>query len=798
MYLTIKELANSAQDIIMVISSLSQDMNTLPVLKANALRALGAVMDPSMISGIERIMKQAIGDKSTNVMSSALTTSIHLFGSNKEAVKRWLPEVQACLNISQVKTTAQYHALGLLYMIKQNDKVALNKLVQQIQAQSTNALATCLNLRIYGQLLSMDDSFANNQTPLDLRPYLRLKGKSDMVALEAARTICEHHEIYSNDVVFAITALQMFLTSGKPLLRFAAIRALNDFANIARQQVSICNVEIESLVADPNRNIATLAITTLLKTGNEASVDRLITQIMGYVSEITDEFKIIVVDAVRSLGLKFPGKYKSMLLFLGSVLREEGGLEYKEATVNAIFQLLANIPEARESAISHLCEFIEDCEYPALTSQILHLFGEEGPRCENPSILIRYIYNRLILEDSIVRVAAVGALIKLAASCPSIRPGIVSILNHCIEDEDDLVRDRAVIGVRGLSDDMVIENYFVDDNSYDLEMLESQLLQQMDEMNAALPFNIENIKTLSKLSLFESARVNHLRSSSICSKNTNSEAAPISSEQVVPKIFIQIDQIPEFSSFGKPFSSSKHVALTESETEYVVIAKKHVFHGYLILEFECRNTVKELFLENVQVKVQSAEGLEPFIIIPIPKLSFDDPKSCYVAFKFDTTTRPSLTFNCSLVFTASEVDIDTGNVLNRGSEDVYAIDNLNLTLSDYLRARSIEDFICDWNAMEYEEIETFELSNMKNIQESVKAIVQLVGIRAYQNTDKVEFKATTHILQIVASVFDGVSANGSDVAIRVRLINTESGVAAELAVKSFHKEICRDVINAIC
>jgi coatomer protein complex subunit gamma len=114
-------------------------------------------------------------------------------------------------------------------------------------------------------------------------------------------------------------------------------------------KVSPANEDIERLVTDGNRNIATLAITTLLKTGNEGSVDRLLKQITNYVSEISDEFKVIVVDAVRSLCLKFPSKHASMLEFFGRVLREEGGLTYKEATVESICGLIEKIPSCEET-----------------------------------------------------------------------------------------------------------------------------------------------------------------------------------------------------------------------------------------------------------------------------------------------------------------------------------------------------------------------------------------------------------------------------------------------------------------
>lgn len=60
--------------------------------------------------------------------------------------------------------------------------------------------------------------------------------------------------------------------------------------------VTACNLDLENLITDSNRSIATLAITTLLKTGSESSVDRLMKQISSFVSEISDEFKVTSVS----------------------------------------------------------------------------------------------------------------------------------------------------------------------------------------------------------------------------------------------------------------------------------------------------------------------------------------------------------------------------------------------------------------------------------------------------------------------------------------------------------------------
>jgi hypothetical protein len=48
-------------------------------------------------------------------------------------------------------------------------------------------------------------------------------------------------------------------------------------------------------------------------------------------TDIADEFKIVVVEAIKSLCLKFPQKYPILMNFLSNILREEGGFDYKKA-----------------------------------------------------------------------------------------------------------------------------------------------------------------------------------------------------------------------------------------------------------------------------------------------------------------------------------------------------------------------------------------------------------------------------------------------------------------------------------
>lgn len=799
----------------MVISSLTQDINALPQFRASAIRALGTVVDSSMISGIERVIKQAIGDRNASVVSSALCTAAHFFAENREAVRRWLPEIQSAAQAGHGKTTAQYHALGLLYLIKQHDRMALCKLVQSTQSGTSHMLAIVLTLQIYNQLLIGDSSFV-----VDLKPFLRMKGKSDLVALEAARVICQHPEVYTGDVVFAITTLQTFLGSGRALLRFSALRILNDFAASspqARSHVSVCNSEIEGLVGDSNRNVATLAITTLLKTGSEASVDRLIAQITDYVAEISDEFKITVVEAVRSLGIKFPNKIESMLGFLGSILREDGGLAYKTSTVDAICDLLAQVPAARDVALSHLCEFIEDSEYSELTAQILHLLGEEGPRSANPARIVRYIYNRLILEDSTVRSAAVGALAKMARDCPSLQSGVISILRRTLSDPDDDVRDRAVMSLQLLEEPKLAKSLLAME-FYDLDALEAQLCDYVKQSEAALsvaPFDISSVPLISKSALFDKIQQSqrqHHPGASFSGQDgvvpeialaaggiTNGEA---SSMKIMSSI---TDRVPQLAEFGPVLvSSSKAEPLTEPESEYVVRCRKHICSHHIVLEFECHNTVRDLILSNVVVSVAidaQSTSFNPVFTLPISRLPYDEVESCFVSFAVETARYPEATFECSLRFTATEIDSATGNPLGRGTQDEYSINSIALGMADYISARFVEGFAAEWSSLGNEVMETLQLTSVQNIREARSVLLSILNLEAHHESDSADLRATTSSLYLVGSLMQaspGIGSSQGNFAIRARFAMVSDGILAEVAVRSVDPSVSTQILGVLC
>lgn len=109
------------------------------------------------------------------------------------------------------------------------------------------------------------------------------------------------------------------------------------------------------------------------------------------------------MQAISALCHKYPRKHSVMMTFLSNMLRDDGGFEYKKAIVDCIISIVEENPESKEAGLAHLCEFIEDCEHTVLATKILHLLGKEGPRTPVPSKYIRFIFNRVVLENEAVR-----------------------------------------------------------------------------------------------------------------------------------------------------------------------------------------------------------------------------------------------------------------------------------------------------------------------------------------------------------------------------------------------------------
>lgn len=844
-YLFIKDVAETCDpdDVIIVTSCLTKDMTCdVDLYRGNALRVLVRIVDAAMLGAIERYVKQAIVDASGQVASSALVSASHLFSGSPECaavVRRWISETTEAT--SSPTEMVQFHAMQLLYQIKSHDRLGVSKLVAQFsQRAATNQsnalrspLALVLLVRYTAKLLGDEvadgkhaGSYqeASSQTVKTGLHFLEasLRHKSELVVYEAARAICHLPGAAPQDLSSAIGTLQLFLSSPKPVARFAAIRTLATVANQHPRAVSKCNEDLEALIADSNRSIATLAITTLLKTGSENSIERLLKQISAFLTEIADEYKITVVRSLQKLCLTYPAKHRVLVGFLSNFLREEGGFEFKRSIVNSIISLIRAVPESTESSLLHLCEFIEDCEFTMLSTQILHLLGELGPTTSAPPRYIRFIYNRVILENSAVRAAAVSALTKFAAACPSLRTSIMTLLKRSLVDEDDETRDRAAIAVATLEDAMakfpyeapaedaevVSEDNPAADDPAAYVLLET-LPMKFDKLERSLkvymsqPALMDSAEpiTVQALPVVEDAPATMVKASSSMDEADMGDdlngVEPVKVEVVDPAAVVYA--IPELAHLGRVFRSSTPVHLTESETEYVVQCTKHIFQSHVVLQFSVQNTIEDQRLDNVTVLVDDSEA-ELFSAsgeIACEGIKYGETKNCFTILERNTEAPLAPNhFTCELRFTVVQVDPATGEEEGDTFEEEYPLEDLEISTSDFMAKVAVPDFRKAWEATgnDNEVLEKFALQ-FKKMEDAVTAVIDFLGMQPCDGTATVKANSAgkPHMLHM-----SGVFVTGQQVLARAQVaMQGETGVVLKIAVRSEDSDVSRIVADCI-
>jgi len=643
--------------------------------------------------------------------------------------------------------------------------------------------AYCMLIRIASKLLEDDD--AGHDSPLFDFIESCLRNKHELVIYEAASAIVNMPNCTARELAPAVSVLQLFLSSPKPSFRYAGVRTLNKVAMKHPSAVTACNLDLENLITDVNRSIATLAITTLLKTGSESSVERLMKQITSFMSEISDEFKVVVVRAISALCQKYPHKHSVMMNHLSSMLRDEGGFEYKKAIVECIIEILEESTESKDSGLAHLCEFIEDCEHTVLATKIIHLLGREGPKTPNPSKYIRFIYNRVILENEAVRAAAVSALARFGAECEALLPSILALLSRSMMDEDDEVRDRATFYYHTLqSREKALNSAFILNGlTVSVSGLES-CLQNYLRGSTEDPFNmktvpLQKVATGPKPDAFTAVR-------------KPKEKAAVSKHAIYQE---QLQRVEEFASLGNLMKSSEPVELTESETEYVVKCIKHTFMDHIVLQFDMTNTLNDQILEDVTVQVEPADAFEVVAYVPCPTLKYNEPGISYacVAIDDEDPTDVTTTISCSMKFTVKDCDPNTGEADDDGYSDEYVLEDVDITVADHVQKVIKSNFGAAWEELgEENELEdTYALSSMKSLQDAVKEIIKHLGMQACERSDKVPDGKSSHSLFLA-----GVYRGGHDVLARAKLV-LKDGVTMQLTVRSSDPVAAQVITSAV-
>ena len=655
LYYLLKEIKPKDTEVFMITSSLSRDLSTSenPYFKASSLRVMARILDPSMLIQMERYIKVAIVDSNDTVSSAALYVSLKLCKTHAEIVKKWVTEVQE--KLSSKNSTIHFHAMLLLYQMKKNDYLALSKFfdsMMNLNLKSPLAQTQLIRfIRVTLKAIRFEPTTMGN-----IEKFLveSLKRSQDMVVYEAAKTICEHSEyLQTYSLTSALSVLQLFLVSTKTSTKFAGIKALNTYAMKHAKHLTESLGDYEALLNDPNRSLATLAISTLLKLSTEANVDKLLSQITNFMNEVSDEFKIELIESIKVLCLRMPHKQALLVKFVGGILKDEGGLLLKVKIVDTLQQIFETLEGSRDSVLMAFAEFIEDCVYENLQSRVIYFLGEHGPTSAEPQRFVRYIYNRLILEKPAIRAVSISALFKFA-EVAELSSSIRTLLEKSLDDKDDEIRERASFYISELS--------------------------QGNFTKPVLPISIAKMEKIlvSCKSSGKSFAFDNAGQAEVHEEVKTSVALPES------LVISRFSNIAELEELGVPSRVTASVSLTEKNAEYVVAYVAHYFDECLVLEFRISNTLPDVSLSEVTVNLHldgsTLEALNRVdggvLMYPAPKIEKNGSGVSYVVLKKLSGARKA---SVPAVM-KSKVSEYQGDTVVGVFEDEYQIENITIEL----------------------------------------------------------------------------------------------------------------------
>lgn len=349
---------------------------------------------------------------------------------------------------------------------------------------------------------------------------------------------------------------------------------------------------------------------------------------------------------------------------------------------------------------------------------------------------------------------------------------------------------------------------------FSLPVLEDQLAHYVNGSSAeafAQPFDFTNVPVVTREQSLAEDRTKKLTTATPTlkaptlgpKKSESSAAEAAANATVVSQRYAQaLSAIPEFSSYGAVLKSSPVVELTESETEYVVTAIKHLFNDHVVLQFNIKNTLADYVLADVSVLCTPSAGEDgeesvledDGFIIPAELLKTDEPGSVYVSFSKPAGEFVAASFTNVLKFTLKEIDPSTGEPEDSGYEDEYQVEDLSLTGSDYVVPAFAGSFDHIWSSLpESEEVsETLQLEHAKSIADAVESLVASLGMQPLEGSE-VALSPSTHTLRCY-----GKSVTGGKVAVLVRMAySAQRGVTVKVMGRSEEAGLAGLVVGGV-
>ena len=710
-FLFVKHLNWWQSSFILTGSLITELNNDDDLIKPNCFRLLGQITDASSVNVVERLLKVAINNKNHEVASSALACTLFMCLKGFGIAKSWVNEISEKLNSSlSEENLLTFHTLLLLKEIKKNDKLFLIKIYTKVidNSNSRSQFALCQSIRFITELLKKDDLEKSVKSHFLAFLERCLYSIEESIRIEAARSIMQLNNVKSNLRKTTIGILCDLISSTNKIVMFSALKTLDKYIDNYAQTVAVdIFLEMEKIIEDNNTNssIKSFGFSIFLKISKGLSDYRLEKMFKTFIeqySKFKEDFKKKLIIISKNISRENPSKNKLYYNFFCSLFKLEAGPQTKLEILDALIWFIYSDKDLKLQALFFLAESIFDCQYDILKIRILNLLGKECELVSNKSKLVRYIYNQIILESPMVRASAISALGEIALKEKNLREIIISLIEKCLNDDDNEVRERAFMYSKALSDvkdEKKEESQLVNfvfpkkiKNPTPIDELNIDLIQLVlnSEKDNLLKSNDISKELLNLLNDTEKMSEVLLKDEEKKKKNKKTKKEPgKNADEKETKEENDYSKTMFHKIYGTPRIYTPFKKLTDDPSaEYLTKYRKIVHDKVIVIDFEITNTVEFQTINNVTIEVDNLqqEGFDPdkTEIIQIKSLKTNETGHLYFKLlKEKDQLYSSCSFNCILKFDLQELDVK-GNPHGIPVKETYKFDKqVEVSYADY-------------------------------------------------------------------------------------------------------------------
>ena len=747
------------------------------LIKPNCFRLLGQITDASSVNVVERLLKEAINNKNHEVASSALCCTLFMSLKGFGIAKSWINEISEKLNSSlSEENLLTFHTLLLLKEIKKNDKLFLIKIFSRIAETSgsrshRSQFAICQLIRYVTDLLLKADLEESTKKTFHIFLQMSLYRLEESIKIEAARSIMIIPNISASIRQETIATLCELISSSNKIVRFAALKTLDKHIDGFAQNVAVdIFLELEKIIEDSgtNSSIKSYAFSIFLKISKGLSDYRLEKMFKTFIEQYTkfkEDFKKKLINISKNISRENPTKNKLYYDFFCSVFKLDAGPQTKLEILDALIWFIYNDKDLKLQTIFFLAESLFDCQYDVLKIRIINLLGKECELVNNKSKLVRYIYNQLLLEFPAVRASAISALGEIGFKENNLRDIIISLIENCLNDDDNEVRERAFMISKALK-------AVKDKKKEDQQLINFVFPQKVKNPSPVEELNIDLIQLV-----LNSEKENLLKSDDICQELVSilNDTEKISEILIKDKEELKKKEKKEKKRLGLDVSERKkseddyattmftkiygppkvitpYKKLTDQSAEYLTKYRKIVHDKIVVMDFEITNTIEFQIINDVSLDMQmlNYEGfdLDKTEIIPIKSLKTNESGHLYFKLlKNKDLIYSNCSFNCTLKFDLQELDVK-GNPHGIPVKETYKLDKpVEVCYADYYIKNSkvnLENFAEFWKQAEksgYEKAVEKMVLNYNNGKNAGKIFSETIGFEPLNDLEKIDNSA---------------------------------------------------------